>query len=77
MRLRPLLIAGLVRTRSQLTQTGVLLASFLVRPLVALALGVAAYYLLPPLHGRAYCEKTKFACRRRYQPPTWSGRTTL
>lgn len=48
-----LAVAGLVRTRSQLTQTGVLLASFLVRPLVALALGVAAYYLLPPLHGRA------------------------
>jgi hypothetical protein len=48
-----LAVAGLVRTKSQLTQTGVLLASFLVRPLVALALGVAAYYLLPALHGRA------------------------
>lgn len=48
-----LAVAGLVRTKSPLTQTGVLLASFLVRPLVALGLGVWAYYLLPPLHGRA------------------------
>ena len=47
-----LAVAGLVRTRSQLTQTGVLLASFLVRPLVALALGLAAYYSFPPLQGR-------------------------
>ena len=47
-----LAVAGLVRGKSQLTQTGVLLASFLVRPLVALALGLAAYYLYPPLQGR-------------------------
>jgi hypothetical protein len=47
-----LAVAGLVRTRSQLTQTGVLLASFLVRPLVALALGLGAYYSFPPLRGR-------------------------
>jgi len=45
-------VAGLVRGKSQLTQTGVLLASFLIRPLVALALGLAAYYLYPPLKGR-------------------------
>ncbi|HVK08924.1 MAG TPA: hypothetical protein VM597_09135 [Gemmataceae bacterium] len=47
-----LAVAGLVRGRSQLTQTGVLLGSFLVRPLVALGLGVAAYYGYPPLQGR-------------------------
>ena len=46
-------VAGLVRGKSQLTQVGVLLASFLIRPLVALALGLAAYYLFPPLQGRA------------------------
>jgi hypothetical protein len=43
----------LVKTRSQTAQTGVLLASFLVRPLVAIGLGLAAYYLLPDLRGRA------------------------
>jgi len=48
-----LAVAGLVRGKSQLTQTGVLLASFLVRPLVALGLGLAGYYLLPDLRGRA------------------------
>lgn len=48
-----LVVAGLVRGKSQLTQVGVLLASFLIRPLVALALGLAAYYLYPPLQGRA------------------------
>jgi hypothetical protein len=47
-----LAVAGLVRGKGQLTQTGVLLASFLVRPLVALGLGVAAYYGYPPLQGR-------------------------
>jgi hypothetical protein len=46
-------VTELVRTRSQTAQTGVLLASFLVRPLVAIGLGVATYYLLPHLHGRA------------------------
>jgi hypothetical protein len=45
-------VAGLVRTKSQLTQMGVLLASFLIRPLVALALGLLAYKLYPPLQGR-------------------------
>jgi hypothetical protein len=43
----------LVKTRSQSAQTGVLLASFLIRPLLAIGLGLAVYYLLPDLHGRA------------------------
>jgi hypothetical protein len=46
-------VAALVRGKSQLTQMGVLLASFLIRPLVALGLGLAVYYLLPDLRGRA------------------------
>ena len=46
-------VAGLVRRKSPTAQTGVLLASFLVRPLLALGLGVAAYYGLPDLRGRA------------------------
>lgn len=46
-------VAGLVRAKGPMTQMGVLLASFLIRPLVALALGAAAYYLFPPLKGRA------------------------
>ncbi len=45
-------VARLVRAKDQVTQMGVLLASFLVRPLVALALGLAVYYLFPPLKGR-------------------------
>jgi hypothetical protein len=46
-------VAGLVRQKSPATQMGVLLASFLVRPLVALGLGLAAYHALPDLKGRA------------------------
>lgn len=46
-------VAALVRGKSQLTQMGVLLTLFLIRPLVALGLGLAVYYLLPDLRGRA------------------------
>lgn len=45
--------AELARSRGQTVQTGVLLVSFLVRPVVAMGLGLAAYYLLPDLQGRA------------------------
>jgi hypothetical protein len=45
-------VAGLVRRKSPTAQTGVLLASFLVRPLLAMGLGLAAYYGLPDLRGR-------------------------
>lgn len=45
------LLAALVRNKSSLTQMGVLLGSFLVRPLVALGLGFGAYYGLPDLRG--------------------------
>jgi hypothetical protein len=45
-------VAGLVRTTNPITQMGILLASFLIRPLLALALGFATYYLFPPLKGR-------------------------
>lgn len=43
----------LARGRGQTVQTGVVLVSFLVRPVVAMGLGLAAYYLLPDLQGRA------------------------
>ena len=46
-------VIELVKTRSQTAQTGVLLASFLVRPLVTIGLGLAVYFLSPDLHGRA------------------------
>jgi len=46
-----LLVARLVRTQSQVTQTGVVLASFLIRPLIALGLGFAVYYAWPELKG--------------------------
>jgi hypothetical protein len=39
------------RARGPVTQTGVLLGSFLVRPVIAIGLGLAAYYLLPGLSG--------------------------
>jgi hypothetical protein len=45
--------AELVRARGQTVQTGVVLVSFLVRPVVAVGLGLAAYFLLPDLQGRA------------------------
>ena len=44
--------AELARARGPVTQTGVLLASFLVRPVLAIGLGLAAYFLLPGLSGR-------------------------
>ncbi|HKB02094.1 MAG TPA: hypothetical protein VKD90_07735 [Gemmataceae bacterium] len=44
--------AELVRARGQTVQTGVVLVSFVVRPVVAFGLGLAAYYLLPDLRGR-------------------------
>jgi hypothetical protein len=43
----------LTRARGQTVQTGVVLVSFVVRPVVAIGLGLAAYYLLPDLRGRA------------------------
>ena len=43
----------LARARGQTVQTGVVLVSFLVRPVAAMGLGLAAYYLLPDLRGRA------------------------
>ena len=43
----------LARARGQTVQTGVVLVSFLVRPAVAIGLGLAAYYLVPDLRGRA------------------------
>ena len=46
-------VTELVKTRSLTAQTGVLLASFLVRPLLSVGLGLSAYYLLPDLRGRA------------------------
>lgn len=44
--------AELVRARGQTVQTGVVLVSFVVRPVVAFGLGLAAYYLLSDLRGR-------------------------
>lgn len=45
-------VARLVRTKSPYTQVGVLLASFVIRPLVVVVLGTAVYFLFPPLRGR-------------------------
>lgn len=48
-----LVAVELARGRGPTVTTGVLLVSFLVRPVVAMGLGLAAYYLLPGLEGRA------------------------
>lgn len=45
-------VAEAVRGRGEVTRTGVLLVSFLARPLLVAGLGVAAYFLLPDLRGR-------------------------
>jgi hypothetical protein len=45
--------AELAQARGQTVQTAVVLVSFVVRPVVAFGLGLAAYYLLPDLQGRA------------------------
>jgi len=47
-----LVAARLVRSKEQMFQTGVVLASFLIRPLLALGLGFGIYVLLPHLRGR-------------------------
>jgi hypothetical protein len=47
-----LIVAGLVRPRGPAVLTGVLLASFLIRPFVSIALGFGLYAVLPRLHGR-------------------------
>ena len=44
-------VAEAVRTRSETTRTGALLASFLVRPILAIGLGFTVYVLLPHLKG--------------------------
>lgn len=44
-------VAEFVRTRSEFTRTAVLLVSFLARPILAMALGLGAYFLLPHLKG--------------------------
>lgn len=47
-----LLVTELVRSKSDLTRMGVLLASFLFRPFLAVGLGFVVYFLLPALRGR-------------------------
>jgi hypothetical protein len=47
-----LIVVEAVRSRSETARTGVLLASFLVRPLLAIGLGFVVYVLLPHLKGR-------------------------
>ena len=46
-------VVEVVKTRGPVAQTAVVLGSFLARPLVTFALGLAAYYLIPSLGGRA------------------------
>jgi hypothetical protein len=47
-----LIVVEVVRSRSETARTGVLLASFLVRPLLAIGLGFVVYVLMPDLKGR-------------------------
>lgn len=47
-----LLVSELVRSKSEWTRMGVLLASFLIRPFLSVGLGFAVYFVLPALHGR-------------------------
>ena len=44
------MVSELVKTKSEKLRTGVIVASFVFRPFVALALGFCLYVLLPVLH---------------------------
>lgn len=46
------LVTVLVRKQSERVRTGVIVASFVFRPLIALGLGFGLYVVLPALHGR-------------------------
>ncbi len=47
-----LLVSELVRSKSEVTRLGVLLASFLFRPFISVGLGFWVYLILPALRGR-------------------------
>jgi hypothetical protein len=45
-------VVEVVKTRGPVVQTGVVLGSFLVRPLVTMGLGLGVYFSIPALDGR-------------------------
>ncbi len=46
------MVSELVKTKSEKLRTGVIVASFVFRPFMALGLGFCFYVLMPVLHGR-------------------------